>query len=174
MMAGEGIPAFFWAQSAQPHEELIEVGARNLLDKEENFSYRNVHVAEIDGAVAGMMLAYRLPDEDGSEDLDSLPEFIRPLVELEQCVSGSFYINMLATFPEYRNQGVGSTLMGQVDRLAIKANCHKSSIEVFDQNVAALRLYQRLGYSIIDRRQVIPHPCHPYDGDIILLTRPVS
>jgi hypothetical protein len=102
IMAGEGIPAFFWAQSAQPHEDLIQVGAQSLLNEAETFSYRNVHVAEINGAVAGMMLAYRLPDEDGAEDLDSLPEFIRQLVELEQSVPGSFYINMLATFPEFR------------------------------------------------------------------------
>jgi hypothetical protein len=64
--------------------------------------------------------------------------------------------------------------MDQVDRLAAEANCLKSSIEVFDQNEAAIRHYQRLGYSMIDWRQVIPHPCHPYDGDIVLRTRPVS
>jgi hypothetical protein len=97
MMAGEGIPAFFWQQELQQGEDLIDAGARILNNKTENFSYRNAVVAEIDGEVAGMMLAYRLPSGKDADDLDELPEFIRPLVELEQCVPESYYINMVAT-----------------------------------------------------------------------------
>jgi len=121
-----------------------------------------------------MILAYRLPDEDNAEDLDELPEFIRPLVELEQCVPSSFYINMIATFPQYRNMSVGTELMGIVDRLANDAACPKSSIEVFEQNAGALRLYQRLGYEVVEKRRVVPHECHPYDGELLLLTRHVE
>jgi len=172
-MAGEGIPAYFWEQSAKPGEDLIDVGSRNLKDEAANFSYLNVHVAEIDAEIAGMMLAYRLPEEKEADDLEELPPFIRPLVELEQCVPGSFYINMLAVYPQYRNRGVGTALMDQVDRLAAEASCRYSSIEVFDQNEGALQLYTRLGYRIIERRDVIPHYCYPYDGKIVLLTRSV-
>jgi ribosomal protein S18 acetylase RimI-like enzyme len=128
----------------------------------------------IDGKVAGMILAYRLPDEDDAEDLDELPEFIRPMVELEQCVPGSFYINMIATFPQYRNMSIGTKLMGMVDSLARDAACSISSIEVFSQNQGALRLYQRLGYELAEKRPVVPHECHPYDGELLLLTRHVE
>ena len=174
LMAGEGIPAFFWEQNQQPGQDLIDVGAANLESETENFSYRNVHVAIVNGEIAGMLLAYRLPDADGAEDLDELPEFIRPLVELEQCVPGSFYINMIATFPEHRNRSVGSALMGFVDQLAIKAGCDEISIEVFEQNEGALRLYKRLGYTVKETRDIIPHSSHPYEGKIVLLTRPVT
>ena len=171
MMAGEGIPAYFWSQSARDGQDLMEVGAQNAASETENYSYRNVHIALIDGQIAGMMLAYRLPDTGEVEDLSEYPSFIRPLIELEQCVPASFYINMLATYPVYRNRSVGTELMGIVDRLACEQQCSLSSIEVFEQNVGALRLYQRLGYKEIERRKVIPHSCHPYDGDIVLLTR---
>ena len=174
LIAGEGIPAWFWAQSASPGQAIEDVGAARLLNESENFCYRNVHVAESEGAIAGMMLAYRLPDAEDAEDLDELPDFVRPLVELEQCVPASFYINMIATFPEYRNRSIGTQLMAIVDNLAKKAGCTLSSIEVFDQNEGALRLYQRLGYTILDKRPVAPHECHPYDGQIVLLTRPVA
>lgn len=174
LIAGEGIPAYFWAQSATAGQQLEDVGASNLLSENDNFSYRNVHVAVIDDNVAAMILAYRLPDADNAEDLDELPEFIRPLVELEQCVPSSFYINMIATYPQYRNMSAGTKLMGIVDKLANDAGCTISSIEVFDQNEDALRLYQRLGYEIIQKRVVVPHACHPYDGQIVLLTRPVD
>jgi ribosomal protein S18 acetylase RimI-like enzyme len=174
LMAGEGIPAYFWAQAAEPGENIFDIGARNAAKEDENFSYRNVQVAEIDGKVAGMMLAYRLPDKEDAEDLEEFPEFIRPLIELEQCVPGSYYINMLATYPKFRNQSVGTALMATVDQLATEAGCSRSSIEVFEQNEGALRLYQRLGYQIRERRKVIPHSSHPYEGDIVLLTRPVT
>jgi len=174
MMAGEGIPAYFWAQAAEPGENILEIGARIAAKEDENFSYRNVQIAEIDGEVAGMMLAYRLPEAEDAEDLQAFPEFVRPLIELEQCVPGSFYINMLATYPRYRNRSVGTALMAMVDRLAAEEGCSLSSIEVFEQNEGALRLYQRLGYQIRERRKVIPHPCHPYEGDVVLLTRSVT
>jgi ribosomal protein S18 acetylase RimI-like enzyme len=174
LIAGEGIPAWFWKQSAAEAQNVEDAGAAKLLSETDNFSYRNVHVAVIDGKVAGMILAYRLPDVDDAEDLDELPEFIRPLVELEQCVPGSLYINMIATFPQYRNMSIGTKLMGIVDRLANDAACSISSLEVFEQNTGALRLYQRLGYEVAEKRRVVPHECHPYDGELLLLTRTVG
>ena len=174
LIAGEGIPAWFWKQAAKDGQSIEDVGAEKLLSEKENFSYRNTQVAVIDNHVAGMMLAYRLPDAENAEDLEQLPAFIRPLIELEQCVPSSYYINMLATFPEYRNMSIGTGLMKMVDKLAAKAGCTLSSIEVFDQNEDALRLYQRLGYKVFDKRPVIPHSCHPYDGHILLLTRQLA
>lgn len=173
-MAGEGIPAFFWEQSRQPGQDILDVGAARAASESDNFSYRNMHLAVIDGNVAGMLLAYRLPGAEAAEDLDDLPAFIRPLIELEQCVPGSFYINMLATYPGYRNRGVASALMGITDALAASAGCTLLSIEVFEQNQAAMRLYRKLGFSIAATRAVVPHPCHPYTGELVLLTKPAG
>jgi len=174
LMAGEGIPAFFWEQSRKPDQDILDVGAARAASESENFSYRNMHLAVIDGNIAGMLLAYRLPNAKDAEDVDELPAFIRPLIELEQCVPGSFYINMLATCPDYRNRGVASALMGITDALATAAGCPLLSIEVFEQNQAAMRLYRKLGYSVAATRAVVPHPCHPYTGELVLLTRPVG
>ncbi|UCB54023.1 MAG: hypothetical protein JSW45_08645 [Thiotrichales bacterium] len=113
--AGEGIPAWFWSRSAAEVPSIEDAGAAKLLSKTDNFSCRNARVAEIDIRIAGMILAYRLPDADNAENLDELPAFIRPLVELEQCVPASFYINMIATYPQYRNRSIGTELMGSVD-----------------------------------------------------------
>jgi len=173
LIAGEGIPAFFWEQARKNGEDIISVGARNLESETENFSYKNAHVAVVDGKIGGMLLAYRLPASEAAEDLGELPQFIRPLVELEQCVPESFYVNMLACYPQFRGKGIGSALMSIVDQLAQDAGCHISSVEVFEQNEGALKLYQRLGYNIAESRQVIPHSCHPYTGEIFLLTKAV-
>jgi len=41
-------------------------------------------------------------------------------------------------------------------------------------NAAALRLYQRLGYAIIDRAPIIPHPLIRCSGDALLMVAPAS
>ncbi len=174
LMAGEGIPGHFWADSQRPGQSLAEAGAEILLSESANFSYRNAHIARLDGEVAGMLLAYRLPSAaDNDEDPADFPDFVQPLVELEQCVPESFYINMLATYPHLRGQGVGSALMAQVDRLAGAANCRLISIEVFDSNQGALNLYTRLGFDTVERRPM--PPCDYVSAkQVLLLTRAVT
>lgn len=171
LMAGEGIPGYFWAQSLQPGQTLEQAGAELAASKTANFSYRNTQLARIDGLIAGMLLAYRLPAAaDNEENIADFPEFVQPLIELEQCVPESFYINMLATYPRFRGLGVGTELMRQVDRLAHLSGCSLISIEVFDSNPGALRLYQRLGYEIVDQRPVIESEFVPA-GQVLLLTK---
>lgn len=174
LMAGEGIPAFFWAQSQGPGESLLAVGARNAQSETENFSYRNVQLAQGEEGIAGMLLAYRLPSAEAAVKLDEFPEFIRPLIELEQCVPDSYYVNMLAVYPQFRGQGVGTALMGKVDGLARQAGSTRSSVAVFEENGGALRLYERLGYRVVEGRPLIPHPSHPYRGRVLMLARPVA
>jgi ribosomal protein S18 acetylase RimI-like enzyme len=173
LMAGEGIPAYFWSQSKEGDQELEDVGAHNAASESENFSYRNVRLAIVDNIVAGMSLAYRLPDSSTAENLDDYPQFIRPLIELEQCAPGSFYINMLATYSQYRNQMIGARLMDDADKQAAYTGCAIISVIVFGQNEGALRFYRRLGYAVTDRRPVVAHSCHPYTGDVVLLTKAV-
>ena len=174
LMAGEGIPAYFWEQSRQPGQPVVEAGALKAASETDNFSWRNAWLGVIDNAVAGLLLAYRLPDAEDADELDEYPEFLRPMIELEQCVPGSFYINMLATYPDYRQRGVGAGLMGAVDGLAREAGCTLSSLVVFEENAGALRLYRHLGYEAVNQRAVIPHACHPYRGEVLLLTRAVG
>jgi len=128
-------------------------------------------LACIGDRVGGMLLAYRLPAAaDNDEDPADFPEFVRPLIELEQRVPESFYINMIATYPQHRGQGIGSALMGKVDGLARAAGCGLVSIEVFDSNQGALKLYRRLGYVEVDSLPMVASPYHPA-GRAILLTR---
>jgi ribosomal protein S18 acetylase RimI-like enzyme len=173
LFAGEGIPAYFWAQSQKEGETIKDVGAQKAASEVNNFSYRNVHLACTGDEIAGMLLAYRLPDATNAEELESVPEFICPLLELEMCAPGTFYVNMVAAYPQFRNQGVGTKLMSIVDSLAQEAGCSTLSVEVFEQNGGALRLYQRLGYNVVEQRDVISHSCHPYTGKILLLTKAV-
>jgi ribosomal protein S18 acetylase RimI-like enzyme len=173
-IAGDGIPGIFWADARQPGQSLETTGTELLKSETANFSYRNTLVACQDGEIAGMLLAYRLPAaEDNDEDLLDVPEFVRPLIELEQCVAESFYINMLATYPRFRGQGIGSALMAEADGLALAAHCELISIAVFASNPESLKLYQRLGYETVEQRAVIACDYHPAT-EVLLLTKAVA
>ena len=174
LIAGDGIPGHFWADTRLPGQSLAQAGAQLAKSVTANFSYRNAHLARIDDEIAGMLLAYRLPAAaDNNENPADFPEFVRPLIELEQCVPESYYLNMLATYPQYRGQGVGSALMTQIDRLALATGCELISIEVFDSNHEALKLYQRLGYSVIESRPVVASD-YLAACNVLLLTRRVT
>src|SRR5215208_3180852 len=171
--AGHGIPGYLWSRSADEGRPPIEVDIERILREEANFSYRNAVVGEVDGRVAAALLAYRLP-EHSDVNLDELPDLLRPLEELELKVPGTFYINILAAYPEYRGLGLGTSLLEAAHMLASEAGCNELSLEVFEQKVGALRLYERHGYRKIARLPVAPHPIYPYEGDIVLMTRSVS
>jgi ribosomal protein S18 acetylase RimI-like enzyme len=172
-IAGHGLPAYVWSLSAESGQEPIEVGTARAAREDGNFSYRNAVVAEEDGEVVALLLAYRLPQDGEGVDPDEVPELMRPLVELDLLAPGTFYVNGLAVLPAHQGRGLGSRLLEVANVLAAEAGCDELSIQVFEQNEAALRLYERHGYRIAARRQAVAHPSYPYDGDVLLLTRKV-
>ncbi len=173
-IAGHGLPAYAWSLSAGEGQEPIDAGTERAAREDGNFSYRNAVVAEEDGEVVAMVLAYRLPDFGEDASLDEVPEVLRPLLELELLAPGTFYVNGLATLPRYRGRGLASMLLEAARELAAEAGCDELSIQVFEQNEGALGLYERHGYRIAARRRAVPHPSYPYDGDVLLLTRKVA
>lgn len=172
-IAGEGIAGFFWSQEAEPGQDPLDVGTARAARDDANFSYRNAVLAERGDAVAGMLLGYRLPTPSAADlaAVPELPPLLRPLLELEHQVSGSFYINALAVFPQYRGHGLGGALLSIAQERARAAGCARLSLQVFAENEGAFRFYQRHGYEVVDRRPIVAHPCYPYSTEVLLLTR---
>jgi ribosomal protein S18 acetylase RimI-like enzyme len=110
-IAGEGMPNHMWRALARPGQSAIEVGRDRARRETGGFSYRNAVVAEICGEVAASLVGYRLDDPYDLTGLDALPENVRPLVRLEAHAPGSWYVNVIATFPEFRGQGIGTRLL---------------------------------------------------------------
>lgn len=55
-------------------------------------------------------------------------------------------MNVLACYPEYRGQGLGSRLLGLAEEIARDQALRRMSVIVADNNVGARRLYERSGY----------------------------
>jgi ribosomal protein S18 acetylase RimI-like enzyme len=144
-MAGEGLPHHLWGRMAGPGESAWEVGRRRVLRDEGGSSWRNGTVIEEDGAVVACLFGYALPDVP--EPIDpAMPAMFVPLQELENLAPGTWYVNVLATYPEHRGRGHGTRLLALADELAAASGCQGLSIIVADANTGARRLYERAGY----------------------------
>ena len=105
--------------------------------------------------------------------VDDYPEIVRPLVQLEARVPGSWYLNALATYPEHQGRGVASRLIEDSVERARRLGCNLASLIVASENGQAKRLYEHLGFSGVASRPVIPYPGCLHGGDWILMTRPI-
>jgi len=170
--AGQGIPAWLWAQDAAEGQSALDVGMARARRSEGAFSYPNATVLEYAGQVAGMLLAYAQPAEmNVDEELDGVPEFLVSLVELECLVPGSFYINAIAVYPQYRSMGLGALLMAESERLAVAHASQTLSLIVFDDNQGAVRFYRYLGFEVAAHRPLVGHESHSHTGRALLMTR---
>ncbi len=172
--AGEGIPSWLWAQLAHPDQSPLDIGVARAKRPSGGFSYKNAVLAERRGRIAGMVLSYPIT-EAPKDDPSALPLPIAPFVVLEALSVGTWFVNALAVCPTARGRGVGTALMGEVEHLAQRNGFSRLSIQVYEQNRGALRLYKRLGFSVAARSPVLLHPCQPYyTGDVLMLEKCLS
>lgn len=173
-IAGDGIPEYLWGRLARPGQSRLEVGALRAARDDADFSWTNAILAERGGRPVGMMLGYVVGTEPPVDPatIAGLPAPVRPFAELEAEAPPSFYVNALAVFAEDRGLGIGGQLLEAARRRARRRGVDTLSIEAFEENAGAVRLYHRHGYRIVARRRAIAHPCHPYGGDVVLMTRP--
>jgi ribosomal protein S18 acetylase RimI-like enzyme len=79
-----------------------------------------------------------------------------PFQELENLAPGTWYINVLAVQPKFRNRGLGAKLIALAEETGRKAGKRGMSLIVADKNLGAQRLYGRHGYTErASRRMVI-------------------
>ncbi|MDQ2076768.1 GNAT family N-acetyltransferase [Marinimicrobium sp. ABcell2] len=170
-IAGEGLPAFLWRATAEPGEDLLDVGARRVAQTEGAFNYKNAYVSTSSGVITGMVLCYRLPDPYVVSSISDIPDVVQPLVELESLAPGAWYVNGIATVSSCRGQGLGQKLMALAEQLAIEAQATTVCLIVAEENIQARRLYEKLHYQVIARRPVVPFPDCPHMGDWLLMEK---
>jgi ribosomal protein S18 acetylase RimI-like enzyme len=100
------------------------------------------------------LLGYLLPERPEPISPD-LPAMFVSLQELENLAPGTWYVNVLALYPQFRGRGLGTRLLGLADRIAEDAGSGGLSIIVSDTNAGARRLYERCGYREAARRAMV-------------------
>lgn len=163
--AGEGLPLYFWTDGAGDRDPW-DYGKERAARDEGDFSWKNARVIEIAESVVAMLVGFRILASDF--DLSTVPDIVRPLVELERLAVGSWYINALAVYPDHRGRGYGSELLALAHALAAEDGCRQISLQNFTNNPRARQLYQRKGFREVARRPMPQVASLPRFGDSIL------
>ena len=168
-ISSDGVADYIWTKLAQTGEDILDVGQRRYERENTLFSYQNCTLATQGETIVGMLVAFPMfVDETAEPETDPV---LVPYSKLEE--NNSYYICGVALFPEYRNRGIGTQLMKLAEDQAIAKGFAKLSLIVFEQNVGAKKLYDRLGYREIAREAIVPHPLIHYSGDAILMGKEV-
>jgi ribosomal-protein-alanine N-acetyltransferase len=84
-------------------------------------------VAEVDGRVVGMLVAWLFVDEA--------------------------HIATIATHPDYRRQGIGKKMLVYTLQSAMREGAQSSFLEVRESNLSAQDMYRKFGYVEVGRRK---------------------
>jgi ribosomal protein S18 acetylase RimI-like enzyme len=171
-MAADDLPLHFWKRSVGPEGDPWAYGKERAARDTGNFSYRNAWLAEIDGEVAACLLGYPAEDTPGPIDPDT-PAIFVPLLELEALAPGSWYLNVLATYEQFRGKGCGSALLACAEQVARDAGHGSISLIAEDTHQEALRLYTAKGFREVARRAVVKGDWEVNAKEWILFTKPV-
>lgn len=169
--ASEGLALYVWTRMAgaaggDPWALARERAARDT----GAFSYRNAIVRDVDGRPAAGLVGYALPD-DAEPIPDDMPALFRPLQELENLAPGTWYVNVLAAYPEHRGKGYGGALLSIADQIVADTKRRGLSIIVSDTNTGARKLYERSGYVEAGRRAMVKEDWQHPGREWVLLTK---
>ncbi len=154
-MAGEGLPLYLWSRMAAPGQSAWELGQERARREAGAFSYRNTIVREHNNAVVACLIGYPLEAAAAPTDYSQLPAMFVPLQQLEDLAPDTWYINVLATYSDYRGKGIGGELLTVAEAIAVDAGKRGLSLVVADSNLDARRLYERHGYQECARRPMV-------------------
>lgn len=170
-MAGDGMPFYLWSKMADPGDDIWEVGRTRAMRDTGAFSYRNAFVLVSRGNVQASLLGYGLADKPNPDVYRDMPAMFVPLQELEDQVSGSWYINVIATYPDFRGRGAATSLLKLAEQLAIEDGKDTLSLIVSNASREALRLYTGLGFEQVDKREMVKEDWQTEGTQWLLMTR---
>ena len=140
--AGEGLPHYIWMGLAKDGQDPWEIGRARQAAKARD---GQIVVVDKGAGVIASLTGYTIGSEPTAIGTD-FPNLFRPMHELENQALESWYVNVLACYPEHRGKGLGSRLLDLADEIARNDNSKKMSVIVASNNVDARRLYERKGY----------------------------
>lgn len=169
-LSSGGVADYVWQKHAEPGESPLDAGARRYAREHTAFSYENCLVADDAGTVVGMINAFPMREPSDPAQIAAEDPVLRPYAALE--APGSLYVSGVALLPPYRGQGLGTRMMLAMPDRARGEGLALISLIAFAENDASVRLYCRLGYAVVDRRPIVPHPLIRYRGDALLMVTP--
>jgi ribosomal protein S18 acetylase RimI-like enzyme len=152
--ASEGLAVYLWSKIAGNGRDPWSIGRERVRSETGSLSHRNAVIAELAGRPASGLISYPLRDKPEPIS-DKLPAMLIPLQELMNLALDTWYVHVLAAYPEYRGKGQGSALLVLADRFAASGGKPGLSLIVSDTNLGARRLYESCGYREAAQRKMV-------------------
>lgn len=126
------------------------------------FSFEFAEYAELQGNVAGLLLAYPAPIMKALE-LPTVLQYFRaagiwvglrmlwrsfPLQSIAQAAPHEYFLAHIAVLPEYEGRGLGQRMLVRVQERATQAGFKRITLTVDAKNDRAISLYKRAGYRV--------------------------
>lgn len=132
------------------------------------FSFEHVYFAEAEGKNAGMILGYSWEDKKrenfrtgillfartGLSMLANVPTFLRLNATTGKMGKFQYYISNVAVYSQFRRRGIGGQLMSAAEYEARKLGARNVILDVERENLAAIGLYERMGYKMVEEFSV--------------------
>ena len=139
---------------------------QNLFRQRKNlFSFEHSYFIEVDGRKAGVILGYDWKAQRRGEWRTGLllikcmklgfftrtPSLLKALSLVRRVQNNEYYISNVAVYPEFRGSKLGTNLLLKTEEEARGCGVEKIALDVDVDNEGAIRLYDRLGYSIVGK-----------------------
>jgi len=157
--------------SPDPHSDWLGRALPEILAESGPSSYRNSYVAMMGDALAGMIA---LNWYKGRPDGEASPQGASVQDELIAMMPGGLLISDIAVFEMFRHKGVASTLLVLAAELATRLGIDMLGLMVQSKNIAALTLYERVGFAPLASRRIVHGPEFAIGQDLVLMTMQVG
>jgi ribosomal protein S18 acetylase RimI-like enzyme len=155
----------FYFKTKKNAAEKIE---KLLKDKNSSWSYENIYIATGDNnEVFGVLLAYTGEEANAKNDFKSFFKNLNLLDALKFLIldmgdiwagfdlkDDDFYLSDLAVDEKCRGKGIGTFILKKSIELAREKGCKRVVLDVDIENEGALRLYQRIGFKIFNKKRI--------------------
>ncbi|MDO8353970.1 MAG: GNAT family N-acetyltransferase [Aestuariivirga sp.] len=176
IMAGHGVMELFY-EGLVPGKSVIDcVIARRILDRDSFATFRRWRVAtDASGHFLGALNSLphkalmNAPDDPLLDEARLRP--IAALLELEEIPVDSYYVNIIAVFPQHRRSGAGAALMRDAEQLARLKKFRRMSLCTIEDDPGLMGFYRGQGFETQARRAIAPHPAIGMSGHFALMTR---
>ncbi|PZV15835.1 MAG: hypothetical protein DCF22_06550 [Leptolyngbya sp.] len=156
-------PALFSYIFASSSEQAQTILQRAFVYPHHAFSYEHTCIVELQGQPIGLMIGYPAQTKRQADEkvhgvmaritpLRKLPKILINVADfnrIKQDVSAkNYYLLGLGILPEFRNQGLGTYLLTQIEAQAQAANCQAICLDITYVNIPGRKFFERNGYCI--------------------------
>lgn len=151
-------------------DDIRQTLAQFFQEENNRLSFQNTIVADIQGEVAGIMITY---SGEAAPQLDeNILTRLRKKTNNQEIFldkeadAGDFYIDTICVHAKFQGYGIGTALLKEAEKLALKKGYHRISLNVAMDNPAAKKLYKNMDFK---EDKVIPINGHPYEYMVKIL-----